>query len=154
MRIQIHLAGGCFGGFLAVVEEVDLTVGHADQHEAAAADIPGCRVDHRQGKTRGYSRVHGVATLAHDGDTGFGGLLVHADHHGAAGMGGPQASGPGHGSQYQPQGNYMKNQRFTQGLHMAAQRQELLKVAQGGSSRQINRDCQNCSRNAGPKLDN
>src|SRR5579863_49763 len=39
LSVHIHVAGRRRGSFLAVIEEMRFAVGHADEHESAAADI-------------------------------------------------------------------------------------------------------------------
>ena len=73
-------------------------VRHADQHEAAAADIAGRRMHDRQRESRGNGGVDGIASGLHDFDTGPGSKFMHADHHRMLGtyrMGGRRADRDG-----------------------------------------------------------
>lgn len=67
-----------------------LTIGHADEHEPATANISRRRMHHRQGKAGGHRRIHGIAAFAHDLDACFGGFFVNADHNGMLFMDGTQ----------------------------------------------------------------
>ena len=57
---------------------------HAQQKEAAAAQIAGEGMDDGEGKAGGHGRIHGVAAFAQDLHAGVGGKVVHADHHAVA----------------------------------------------------------------------
>ena len=46
--------------------KVGFAVGHADQHEAASAQIACLRIDDCQRESCGYGGVYGVAVLLHD----------------------------------------------------------------------------------------
>ncbi len=59
--VEIHSGASRGGGALAVVEEVRLACLHADEHEAAAAEIAGLREDDGQRESDGDRRVHRVS---------------------------------------------------------------------------------------------
>ena len=63
MRVEIHVARWPPRRPLAEIDERRLAIGHADQHVAAAADVAGKRVRHRQGKTDGDRGIDGIAAL-------------------------------------------------------------------------------------------
>ena len=65
-RIEIHVAGRAAGRRLPVVERCDLAVAGADHHEAAAAEVAGLGVHHRQRESHRDGGVHRVAALAQD----------------------------------------------------------------------------------------
>ena len=83
--VEVHVAGGGGGGFFAVVEEVWFAVMVADEHEAAAAEVAGLRVDDGEGEGHGDGGVDGVAALLEDLDAGVGGVVLDGDDHGVAG---------------------------------------------------------------------
>ena len=62
-----------------------------DEHEAAAADVAGLRVDDGEGEADGHGCVDGVAALLEDLDAGVGGVVVDGDDHGVAGASGGEA---------------------------------------------------------------
>ncbi len=88
LGIEVHVGGGCGGGFFAVVEEVGLAGFGADEHEASAAEVSGTGEDDGEGKSDGYRGVNGVAALLEDGDAGVGGVVLAGDDHGVFGAGG------------------------------------------------------------------
>ena len=95
---RVHIASRGGGSFLAVVQKMGFAVGHANQHEPAATDISGRRMNYRQREARSDGRVDGIASGLQDFDTDLGSKLMHADHHRVLGMyrmGGPQAGRDG-----------------------------------------------------------
>ena len=66
LGIKIHVTAGCLGSFFAEVEKVKLSIGFAQQHETAAADIACRRMDYSESKSSGHGCIHGVAALAQD----------------------------------------------------------------------------------------
>ncbi len=81
LGIQVHI-GGRFGGrFLAVVEEVHLAVGPAEEQEAASADVAGLWKHHREGESDRHRGVDGVAALPHDRGSRLGRLGLQRGHH-------------------------------------------------------------------------
>ena len=91
LRVEVHV-GGCGGGsFFAVVEEVHCAVGHADEHEASAAQVAGFREDDGQCKAGGNGRVDGVAAGFHHVDARLRGQFVRAHDHRMLGVVGPQS---------------------------------------------------------------
>ena len=59
--IEVHVAGGGAGGALAEVDEGGASVGEADEHEAAAADVAGGGVGDGEGEADGDGGVDGIA---------------------------------------------------------------------------------------------
>jgi hypothetical protein len=53
----------------------------SQQHEAAAAEVPGRWVDYRESKSSGDRCVHGIAPRLHHFHAGARGELVDARHH-------------------------------------------------------------------------
>ncbi len=88
LGVEVHVASGGGGSPFTVVEEVSFAVLVADEHEAAAADVSGKRVDDGEGEAYGYGCVDGVAALLEDGDAGVGGVVLDGDYHGVLGTGG------------------------------------------------------------------
>jgi hypothetical protein len=88
LGVEVHVAAGGGGGLLAVVEEVGFAVLVADEHEASATDVSGCRVDDRESKAYGYGGVDCVAALLQDRHAGVRGVVVNADDHGVGSVGG------------------------------------------------------------------
>ncbi len=95
--VEIHIGRSCSGGALAEVEEIggggglsvasavtSPVLGHADQHEASAAQVSGTRIGDGQREADGNCRVDGVAALLEDGEAGVRGVVLHADDHGMA----------------------------------------------------------------------
>ena len=94
LGVEVHVARRRGGSLLAIVDKVRRAVGHADEHEASAADISGRRMHHGQrepGRDRG---VNGVAASPHDLHSRVRRQVVHADHDGVLGVnrmgGGPR----------------------------------------------------------------
>ncbi len=81
LRVEVHVAAGCGGGFFAVVEEVGFAVMVADEHEASTADVAGGGIDDREGKAYGNGCVDGVAALFEDFNSGVGGVVLDGDDH-------------------------------------------------------------------------
>ena len=86
LRVEIHPGAGRGGCPLAVVQEVGLARLHADQHEAAAAEVASLRIDHGQRKAHGNRSVHRVSAGLEDFDARVRGVVVDADHHGMLGQ--------------------------------------------------------------------
>ncbi len=86
LGIEIHVRA-CGGRRLfAVVEEVRLTVRQlarrrTDQHESAAADVAGNRMNHRQGEADSHGCVDSVAAFAEDFHAGVRCIVMDADNH-------------------------------------------------------------------------
>lgn len=87
-RVEVHVARGGCGGLFTVVEEVSFAAVVADEHEASAADVSGCRVDDGESKADGYGCVDCVAALLEDGYAGVGGVVLDGDDHGVFGADG------------------------------------------------------------------
>ena len=81
LLIPIHVNGGCRWSFFAIIEKVELSIGHADQHEPTATDIPRLRVHDSESESGGNSRIDRVPTLTHDFNAGIGSKRVDGDHH-------------------------------------------------------------------------
>jgi hypothetical protein len=81
VRIEVHVARRLLGRALAEVDERLASVGEADQHVAAAAEVAGegMRGGHRE--PDGNRGVHGVAAGLEDGHADVGGLRFHGDDH-------------------------------------------------------------------------
>jgi len=54
----------------------------ADEHEAAAADVPRCGVDDCEGKADSHGCIDGVAALLEDLDPGVGCVVMDGHDHG------------------------------------------------------------------------
>ncbi len=64
--VEIHVASRGGGGLLAIVEKVGLAVGHADEHESAAANISGGGMNHGEGESGSDGGVDGVTSGLQD----------------------------------------------------------------------------------------
>ena len=73
LLILKHLPEGSGRRLLAMVVGGQGAVGHANQHEAAAAEVARRGMGHRQGEAGGHRRIHRVATPAQHGGADFGG---------------------------------------------------------------------------------
>ncbi len=93
LSVQIHVTAGGFWSFFAIVEEVDLAVGKANQHESAATNVSRSRMNDRQREAGGHSSVNRVATLLQNLRANLGGFLMDTDHHSVLGMHRPQTAG-------------------------------------------------------------
>ena len=80
-RIQVHVPGGPLGGGLAIVDRPHPPVGEPDDHEAAAADIAGLGVDHRQRESHGDGGVHRVSAPLQHVDAHLTRDWAAGDHH-------------------------------------------------------------------------
>ena len=56
-------------------------IGHADQHEPAAANVARGRMNHRQRESHSDSGVDGIASSLQNFHTNMGRELMHGDHH-------------------------------------------------------------------------
>ena len=100
LRVEVHVRRRSGGGLLAVVDEVGFAGVHADEHEAAAADVAGLGKDDGEGESDGDGGVDCVAAGFEDFDAGVGGVVVDGDDHGVLGGRGRRADdgvGIGHG---------------------------------------------------------
>ena len=79
--VEVHVARGRSGRALAEVDEGGASVGQADQHEAAAADVAGGGMRHRQREADRDRRVDRVAAGFEDLEPRFGGVAFARDHH-------------------------------------------------------------------------
>ncbi len=86
LGVKIHVGGGLGGGFLAIVEEVDLAVGPAKEQEAASADVAGLGKHYGKGEADCDCRVYGVAALSHDRNAGLGCVGLQRSYHGLGRM--------------------------------------------------------------------
>jgi len=68
-----------------------MAVAHANEHEAAAAEVSGERICDGEGEVSGYGRVDGIAALLEDGDAGVGCVVLDGYDHGVGGAGGGEA---------------------------------------------------------------
>ena len=59
--LDVHIARGPARSHFTVVEECGFALSEANQHKSAATDVPGRRLDNREGECRGDGRVHGIA---------------------------------------------------------------------------------------------
>ncbi len=64
LLVEVHVRVGCGGSLLAVIEEMRLAVGHADEHEPSATDVSCRRMDDGEGKSRSNGGVHRIAARA------------------------------------------------------------------------------------------
>lgn len=87
LGVQVHIGGGGRGSFLAVVDEVGLAVGHADEHESAAAEVARLRMNDGEREADGHCGVHRVTSRLHDLDTCLRSQPMNTGHHGMGGMG-------------------------------------------------------------------
>ena len=83
VRVQVHVAAGPSGRDFAVIVHGDAPVGQAQHHEAAAAEVAGGGMRHRQGEAHGNRRVHGVAAAFQDVQADLGGQRRARRHHAA-----------------------------------------------------------------------
>ncbi len=81
-RSRYILADARRGALFAEVEEVGLTVGLAEHHETAAAQIACGRVDDRQGEAGGDRGIHCVSSRLQHLQPGVTGVVLNADYHG------------------------------------------------------------------------
>src|SRR6185312_836735 len=65
LLVPIHIDGRGCRRFLAIVKEMDSAVGHADQHESAAANVSRLWMYHCQREAGGYGCIDRISTLAH-----------------------------------------------------------------------------------------
>ena len=71
-----------FGGRLFTeIDEGGAAVGHADEHETAAADVSGGRMRDSQREADGHSGVHGVAAGFQHSDADVGGERFLSNNH-------------------------------------------------------------------------
>ena len=102
-RVQKNILGRGERRGLPVVDRDDpVAVGKPDQHETAAADIPGVRKRHRERETHRDRGIDGVAALPEDFDTDMARAFLVRHHH---------AARCGHGLRLQP-GRHRRGQRF------------------------------------------
>ena len=69
--VEIHVARRTRGRGLAVVDDHVAAIGEVDEHETAAADIAGERINDAEGEAGGDGGVHGIAALAEHLHAGF-----------------------------------------------------------------------------------
>ena len=81
MLIPIDVHSGRCRSFFAVIEEMKLAIGHADEHESAAADIARLGMNDGEGESGSDRGIDGVPTLTHNFDSDIGCQRVDADHH-------------------------------------------------------------------------
>ena len=72
LGVEVHVARRRGGSLLAIVDKVRRAIGHANEHEASATDISGCRMHYGQRETGRDRGVDGVAASPHDLNTGMG----------------------------------------------------------------------------------
>ena len=82
VAVEIHVGGGAQRRLFAEVEEVRLTVGQAQHHEAATAEIACVGVDDSQGEAGGDCGVDRVSSRLQHLQSCITGVMMDADHHG------------------------------------------------------------------------
>ena len=92
-RIDVHVAGDSLRRRFTVVERAHRSVAQADDHEPATSDVPGDRMDDRQGEPDRDSGVHRVATPAQHVHAYFARDLVRGDDDGVFRRHGPHSLG-------------------------------------------------------------
>jgi hypothetical protein len=80
LRVEIHAGLRGRRGFFAIVDKMRLAIGHADQHEAAAAQISRGRMHHGQRESRSHRGIHGIAARLHDLNPSLRSQVARADH--------------------------------------------------------------------------
>ena len=86
LRVQIHIFCGRGRRFLAEVDETSLALGVAKEHEAAATEIAGLRMDDGERKAGGDCGIDGIASGVQHFDSGTRCEFVHACHDGLRGV--------------------------------------------------------------------
>ena len=84
-RVEKHGTRRCGRGRLAKIDEGLAAIGHADQHEAAAAQISGFRKGHGQRISRGDRRIDRIPALPEHCDTDLAREPMRRDDHAALG---------------------------------------------------------------------
>ena len=70
LRVEEHVASGRERRDLAIVERERPAIAQPNEHVAAAAQVTGLRVRYCEREARGDGRVHRIAALAQDRETG------------------------------------------------------------------------------------
>ena len=81
LLVPIHVYRRSCRSLFTVIEEVKLSVRHADKHESAAANIARLRMNHRQRESGRDGGVDRISTLAHDVDPDVGRERVDTRYH-------------------------------------------------------------------------
>ena len=105
------------GSFLAVVDKVRHSVGHANEHESAAAQVSRLGMNHRQSEASGHGGIDGVAAGLHHLDSGPGCQFVDAGNHGMRGM--HRAHGGSLRRACPQADNQQRNDQVAQGSHVS-----------------------------------
>ena len=71
IRVQVHGFGGCKRRFFPEIEGGRFAVRTVVDHEAAAADIAGCRPGDRHRECGRNRSINGITALFHDLDADF-----------------------------------------------------------------------------------
>ena len=79
--VEIHVGRGFGRGLLAIVEEVHLAVGPAEEQESASADIAGFGIDDLQREADRDGCVDSVAARLQNFDAHLRRLRLHRRHH-------------------------------------------------------------------------
>ena len=87
LAVEIHIGGRTQGGFFTKVEEVRLTIGQAQHHEAAAAQVACVGVDDRQREAGGDRGIHRISPRLQHLQARVTGVVMNADHHGVLRLG-------------------------------------------------------------------
>ena len=82
LGVEVHVGGGGERRFLAVVDEDVFAGVLVDEHESAAADVAGKRVDDGEREADGDGSIDGVAAFLQDLNAGVGGEVMDGDDHG------------------------------------------------------------------------
>jgi hypothetical protein len=77
---------GTFGCPFTKIDERRAAVGHADQHESAAADISCERMRDSERESHGNRGIDRIATAFQNGNAGVSRDRLLRDHHGSAGV--------------------------------------------------------------------
>ena len=87
LAVEIHIGGRTQGRFFTEVDEVRFTVGQAQHHEAASAQVACVGVDDSQCEANGDRGIHCVASCLQHLQTCITGVVMNADHHGVLRLG-------------------------------------------------------------------
>jgi hypothetical protein len=93
MGIEKHIARRGQRGLLAEIDEGGAPAGKPQRHEAAAAQVAGCGIDHRKGVADGNRRVDGVAARLEDIHPDLGRQVMRRNDHAPRSGGGRRRGG-------------------------------------------------------------
>ncbi len=95
LGVEVHVVRGLCGGGLAEVDEGGASVGEADEHEAAAAEVAGEGMGDGEGEADSHGGIDGVATGFEDGDADVGRERLLGDDHAGFAVDGVVGAGGG-----------------------------------------------------------